>query len=55
MEPSLPHVPIGLLHVTGRTKTDVFEIRTLSGATHRSPLDYGSFRRLRSTVMAADG
>jgi len=55
VEPSLPHAPIGLLHVTGRTKTDVFEIRTLSGATHRSPLDYGSFRRLRSTVMAADG
>jgi len=54
VEPSLPHAPIGLIHVVGSTKEDVYEIRTLAGdATHRSPLGYESFRRLRSTVMNA--
>jgi hypothetical protein len=52
VEPSLPHAPIGLLHVVSRSKDDVFEIRTLQGDLHRSRLDYRSFRRLREAVAA---
>jgi hypothetical protein len=53
VEPTLPHAPIGLLHVTGKTKADVFQVRTLQGATFESPLDYASFRRLRSAVTSS--
>jgi hypothetical protein len=54
VEPSLPHAPIGLLHVVGTTKAEVYEVRTLRGGeTHRSRLDYPAFRRLRSAVTAS--
>ena len=52
VEPSLPHAPIGLLHVVSKSKTDVFAIRTLSGDVYESRLDYGSFRRLQAAVTA---
>jgi len=54
VEPSLPHTPIGLVHVVGTTKADVYEVRTLRGQeTHRSRLDYAAFRHLRSKVTAS--
>jgi hypothetical protein len=53
VEPSLPHAPIGLIHVVGRTKSDVYEIRTLGGDMFFGPLGYHSFRQLRAKVTAS--
>lgn len=39
-EPYLPYAPISMLHLTGRAKNDVYEIKGLDGKTRRMQLRY---------------
>lgn len=52
VEPSLPYAPIGLIHVTGRTKQDVYDVHALGGGKYQSQLNFRNFRELRAAVMA---
>ena len=52
VEPSLPYAPIGLVHVTGRTKQDVYDVHTLGGERYQSQLNFRGFHELRAAVMA---
>ena len=52
VEPSLPHASIGLVHVTGMTKHDLYEIHTLGGETHSSQLNFSSVLELRIAAAA---
>lgn len=50
VERSLPHARIGLIHVTGKTKQDLYDIHTLGGEVHRCRLNFNSFRELRASI-----
>jgi lipopolysaccharide biosynthesis glycosyltransferase len=39
-EPCYPHLPIGLLHLTGQAKFDEHEIKTIAGGTTRRDLNF---------------
>lgn len=51
VEPSLPHTPIGLLHLAGAKKDTVFDIRTPRGKSYKSQLNLGSVRSLQQSVL----
>lgn len=52
VEPSLPHASIGLIHVTGTTKQDIYTVHTLSGETHELQLNFGGLLRLLPAITA---
>ncbi|GAB4370989.1 MAG: hypothetical protein Kow00114_31630 [Kiloniellaceae bacterium] len=54
-EPYLPHTPISMLHLTGRTKINLFDVYCLDGRRRRLSFRYpGQTRQPTATAPAAD-
>lgn len=49
VEPTLPHSPLGIVHITRSLCESEVELRTTSGQSVRTRLDYGAIAKLRSS------
>ena len=54
VEPSLPHHPIGILHMVADTRSTEYDLRTTDGGAIRSRLRYGDIKALRALAEAEE-